>query len=79
MGGRVLFAGDVTLLRMGHVEDSWDEVLLVEYPDRPALVAMAASPEWGAVSHHREAGLAGQLIIETTHVDHVTTVSEPDR
>ena len=31
-GGRVLFAGDVTFLRLGRVESLWDEVALAEYP-----------------------------------------------
>ncbi len=65
-GGRFLFAGDVTHLMIGQVEELWDEVALAEYPDRAALVAMSTSPEWQAVSHHREAGLDGQLNIETT-------------
>jgi uncharacterized protein (DUF1330 family) len=67
-GGRIVFAGDVTHLMIGHVEDLWDEVALAEYPDRAALVAMSTSPEWQAASHHREAGLAGQLNIETTWI-----------
>lgn len=61
----------------GHVEDLCDEVLLVEYPDRPALVAMAGSPDWASISEHRNAGLEGQLNIETTHVPGVRSVAEP--
>ncbi|MFP3944001.1 MAG: DUF1330 domain-containing protein [Alphaproteobacteria bacterium] len=65
-GGRVLFAGDVTHLSLGHCEPLWDEVALVEYPSRGALRSMAISPEWIEASVHREAGLEGQLNIETT-------------
>lgn len=68
-GGRIIFAGDVTLLGLGQVEDLWDEVALAEYPNRAALLAMTTSDEWRAVAHHREAGLAGQLNIETTYAD----------
>ena len=46
----------------------WDEVALVEYPDRAALIAMITAPEFLAVAHHREAGLEGQLNIETTWI-----------
>lgn len=65
-GGRPLWAGDVTFLALGRVEELWDEIALVEYPDRAALWAMSTSPEWMAAAVHRSAGLAGQLNIETT-------------
>jgi uncharacterized protein (DUF1330 family) len=65
-GGRVLFAGDVTFLALGRVEDLWDEIALAEYPNRAALWAMSSSPEWREIAVHRQAGLAGQLNIETT-------------
>jgi uncharacterized protein (DUF1330 family) len=67
-GGRALFAGDVTHLALGRVEELWDEVALAEYPNRGALLAMSSSPEWRAIAVHREAGLAGQLNIETTYM-----------
>jgi len=66
-GGRALFAGDVTFLALGQVEELWDEVALAEYPNRAALWAMSTSPEWREIAVHREAGLAGQLNIETTY------------
>ncbi|HSG89373.1 MAG TPA: DUF1330 domain-containing protein [Pseudomonadales bacterium] len=66
-GGRAIFAGDVSFLALGQVETLWDEIALAEYPDRAALWAMSTSPEWQAISHHRAAGLAGQLNIETTY------------
>jgi uncharacterized protein (DUF1330 family) len=66
-GARVLFGGDVTFLSLGRVEDLWDEIFLVEYPDRAALWAMSSSEEWREAAVHRQAGLAGQLNIETTY------------
>jgi uncharacterized protein (DUF1330 family) len=66
-GGRAIFAGDVTFLSLGQVEDLWDEILLVEYPDRASLWAMSTSARWQELAVHREAGLAGQLNIETTY------------
>jgi uncharacterized protein (DUF1330 family) len=65
-GGRPIFAGDVTHLALGRVAELWDEIALAEYPNRGALFAMSSSPEWRAIAVHREAGLAGQLNIETT-------------
>ena len=65
-GGRALFAGEVTFLALGQAEDLWDEIALVEYPDRRALWDMSTSPEWQVIAVHRRAGLAGQLNIECT-------------
>ena len=64
-GGEVLFAGDVTFLALGQVESLWDEVALAQYPNRAALLQMSMSAEWRAIAVHREAGLEGQLNIET--------------
>jgi uncharacterized protein (DUF1330 family) len=66
-GGRALFAGDVRFLALGQVEELWDEIALAEYPDRVALWAMSTSEEWRKIAVHRQAGLAGQLNIETTY------------
>lgn len=65
-GGEVVFAGAVTFLSLGQVEELWDEVAIARYPDRAALWAMSTSPEWAELGEHRAAGLAGQLNIETT-------------
>jgi uncharacterized protein (DUF1330 family) len=65
VGGRVLYAGEVTFLMLGQVEQLWDEIALAEYPNRAALLRMAMSPECQAIAHHRDAGLEGQLNIET--------------
>ena len=64
-GGTVTFAGDVTFLALGQVEDLWDEVAIAQYPSRVELWEMSTSPEWQEIAVHRAAGLAGQLNIET--------------
>lgn len=64
-GGHVVFAGDVTFLALGQVEELWDEVAIAMYPERRAMVRMSISPEWQAASVHRTAGLKGQLNIQT--------------
>jgi uncharacterized protein (DUF1330 family) len=66
LGGRVLFVGDVRSLSLGHVESLWDEVALAEYPSREAFLRMLTSREMRDIAVHREAGLEGQLNIETT-------------
>ena len=65
IGGKVVFTGDVTFLTIGIVEGLWDEVALAQYPSRSQFLRMTVSPEWRAIEVHREAGLEGQLNIET--------------
>lgn len=64
-GGRAVFAADVTFLALGQVEELWDEVAIATYPNRHALFEMSTSKEWRAIAVHRDAGLKGQLNIET--------------
>lgn len=65
-GGRFLFMGRVAAVVIGQVEDAWDDVGIVEYPSRAAFHRIATSPEVQAIGVHREAGLAGQLLILTS-------------
>ena len=64
-GGRFLFSGDVKQLVIGEVDELWDAVGIAEYPSRAEFHAIATSPEVLAIGVHREAGLAGQLLIMT--------------
>lgn len=63
VGGRSLVGGQVTGLLLGDVEELWDMVALVEYPSSQAMLRMVMSPEYQAITAHRDAGLAGQLNI----------------
>lgn len=63
VGGTPGFAGEVTGLLLGEVEDNWDMVALVEYPSLDAFRSMMMSPEYQKIAVHRSAGLAGQLNI----------------
>ncbi|WP_095012502.1 DUF1330 domain-containing protein [Tsuneonella mangrovi] len=65
-GGRSIFAGAVTGLLLGDVENNWDMVALVEYPSLEAFRDMMTSPEYQEIAVHRSAGLAGQLNIRTS-------------
>lgn len=65
LGGRIVYGGVATSLMLGHVDELWDSVGLVEYPSMAAFRAMISSPEYAAIAHHRTAGLAGQLNIRT--------------
>jgi uncharacterized protein (DUF1330 family) len=65
VGGKQLYAGAVTELMLGEVDELWDMVALAQYPSRAAMMAMVQSPEYQAIEKHRVAGLAGQLNIRT--------------
>ena len=65
-GGKIWFSSEqVQGLVIGEVEDLWDAVAVVEYPSRAAFARIAMSAEVHAIGVHREAGLAGQLLILT--------------
>jgi uncharacterized protein (DUF1330 family) len=64
-GGKILFSADVSGLLHGHVDELWDAVAIAQYPNRAALIAMSMSEALSEPSKHREAGLQGQLNIET--------------
>jgi haloalkane dehalogenase len=59
IGAKLLFAGKAEYCLIGHAD--WDMVALVQYPHKKTLVQMSMSPEYRAIHHHREAGLAGQI------------------
>jgi len=65
VGGKAGYAGPVTGLMLGEVEELWDMVALAEYPSLAAMMAMVRDPGYQAISVHRTAGLAGQLNIKT--------------
>lgn len=68
VGGRQIYAGPVTGLMIGEVEELWDMVALVEYPSLAAMQKMVSSPEYQAIENHRKAGLSGQLNIRTSQI-----------
>ncbi len=64
-GGRFLFGGKVRGLVIGEVDELWDVVGIVEYPSHEEFLRIVMLPEVQEISVHREAGLAGQLLIQT--------------
>lgn len=69
VGGRARFSGIVTDLMLGEVEELWDMVAIAEYPSRAAMLQMIRSPEYQAITKHRDAGLAGQINIRTKAIE----------
>jgi uncharacterized protein (DUF1330 family) len=66
-GGGSMFNAKVERLMIGEVEDLWDSVAIAMYPSRQAMITMLQSEDYQAIHVHRDAGLAGQLNIETTN------------
>ena len=64
-GGEFLFAGEVNRLMLGEVEEMWDSIAIAKYPNRKAMFEMTMDPEYQKIHVHRDAGLEGQLNIET--------------
>ena len=64
-GGEFIFAGKVSWLMLGEVENLWDAVAIAKYPNRKALFEMTMDPGYQKIHVHRDAGLEGQLNIET--------------
>ena len=50
---------------LGEVEEMWDAVAIAKYPSRKAMMDMTMDPGYQKIHVHREAGLEGQLNIET--------------
>jgi len=64
-GGEFVFWGSVSRLMLGEVEEMWDAVAIAKYPSRKAMMDMTMDPGYQKINVHREAGLEGQLNIET--------------
>jgi uncharacterized protein (DUF1330 family) len=63
-GGRVVYRGDAGPDVIG--EDGWDEVILVEYPDRKRFLSILQSEDYQAIAHLRSEGLKDSRLFQTT-------------
>ena len=64
VGGEIVIKGKVTDLQLGQIEELWDSIMIVRYPDRKATFTMIMTSGYQESAQHRAAGLAGQLNIE---------------
>ena len=74
VGGALVFSADVERLTLGEVGELWDKVAIAMYPSRAAMIEMMQLPGMQEISPHREAGLAGQLNIETINPDSLGSI-----
>ena len=66
VGGEIIFKGEVNNLLIGTIDELWDAVAVVYYPSKNALLKMINNTDYQKIEIHRQAGLEGQLNIETT-------------
>ena len=66
VGGKIIFKGEVNNLLIGTIDELWDAVAVVYYPSKNALLKMINNTDYQKIEIHRQAGLEGQLNIETT-------------
>ncbi|MGE0484524.1 MAG: DUF1330 domain-containing protein [Gammaproteobacteria bacterium] len=65
VGGRVVYVGAAASNVIGPADETWDDVLLVEYPSIEAFLDMLRSPPYQACVHHRRAALADSRLVPT--------------
>lgn len=61
IGAEIIFSGQCQTTLIGGAE--WDQVSMVRYPNARALLQMAQSEEYRAISGNRSSGLEGQMNI----------------
>ena len=61
IGAEIIFSGQCQGTFIGGAE--WDQIAMVRYPNSRALLQMAQSAEYQAISGNRSSGLEGQLNI----------------
>ena len=61
IGAEIIFSARCEMTLIGGAE--WDSIAMVRYPNARALLQMAQSPEYQAISGSRSSGLEGQLNI----------------
>jgi uncharacterized protein (DUF1330 family) len=64
-GGKLVFSAQVRGLLIGEVEGQWDSVGVMMYPSFKAMAEILGSPAYAEIHVHRDAGLEGQVLIET--------------
>ena len=67
IGGEITFKSKVTRITVGKVDELWDAIAIAKWPSKKVMGEnmMPTDPELLEGYQHREAGLAGQLNIES--------------
>lgn len=65
IGGKARYLGRCAELLLGAADNDWDLVLMVEYPNRGALLEMLSSPEYREIQHLREEAVTRSVLLAT--------------
>ena len=67
IGGEITFKSKVTRITVGKVDELWDAIAIAKWPSKKVMGEnmMPSDPDLLEGYRHREAGLAGQLNIES--------------
>ncbi len=63
-GARIVYAGRAAELLVG--DETWDAILLVEYPSRKVFLEIVTSPDYRAAHVYREQGLERTVLYATS-------------
>jgi len=64
VGGRIVWSGTPVCTLIGDDGvDTWDQVVLVEYPSRDAFIAATSNQRYREASAHRTRGLAATVLL----------------
>jgi uncharacterized protein (DUF1330 family) len=63
VGGRLLWMGDVDQVLIGSERNTWDRVMLVEYPSKKAFLEMISNPEYQKIHKDRDSGLETSALL----------------
>jgi hypothetical protein len=71
IGGELIFKSKITRMAIGKVEELWDAVAIAKWPSKKVMGEnmMPSDPELLEGYQHREAGLEGQLNIESVDMN----------
>ena len=70
VGGKVLWVGKVNQTLIGDSSGEPNRIMLVQYPNKEALISMITSEEYAKISHLREGALEYGGLIATETIFH---------
>jgi uncharacterized protein (DUF1330 family) len=71
-GGRIIYSGRCEQVLIGDADESWDAVVLVEYPNRQAFIDMVSRKDYNEAHKHRESGLERTIVYATAPERNIT-------
>ena len=63
VGGAILWRGTPQAALIGPTDETWDIAFIARYPTLGAFLSMVTNPDYQAIVHHRQAGVADSRLI----------------